>query len=148
MKTISSVIFLSFLVLILLVTPVIGSDWVEYYRDNNNGNVVFYKMENVEKDGDNYIVQVREKRVYSKKGKETYIQDRINEGRPAAGYDKLSSKQALNKIDCKKQMMELLSIARYDTDDKTLYSHSIEEPEWIHIIPDTMMDALRKKVCE
>ena len=147
MKTISSVIFLSFLVLILLVTPVIGSDWIEYDRDDN-GNVLLYKKGNIENNGTKDIVRVWEKRVYSDKGREIYIQDKIKEGMSMKGYDKLSNSQDLYRIDCKKQMMNLVSVVRYDKNGKVMYSNNIEEPEWNYIIPNSLMDALRKKVCE
>ena len=147
MKTISSVIFLSFLVLILLVTPVIGSDWIEYDRDDN-GNVLLYKKGNIENNGTKDIVRVWEKRVYSDKGREIYIQDKIKEGMSMKGYDKLSNSQDLYRIDCKKQMMNLVSVVRYDKNGKVMYSNNIEEPEWNHIIPNSLMDTLRKKVCE
>ena len=147
MKTISSVIFLSFLVLILLVTPVIGSDWIEYDRDDN-GNVLLYKKGNIENNGTKDIVRVWEKRVYSDKGREIYIQDKIKEGMSMKGYDKLSNSQDLYRIDCKKQMMNLVSVFRYDKNGKVMYSNYIEEPEWNYIIPNSLMDALRKKVCE
>ena len=44
MKRISSVISLSFLIILLFLTPVIGSDnWVEYNRDTKNHSMVFKK---------------------------------------------------------------------------------------------------------
>jgi hypothetical protein len=122
-----------------------SSDWVEYYKDDN-GNVLFYnKKLNIDKEG---IVQVWGKRFYSEKGRRSYIQNRMKEGMPTEGYDKLSNTQDLYKIDCKKQMMNLLSVVRYDTNGKVMYSKDIEKPEWDHIIPDTVMDTLQKKVCE
>ena len=146
MKNISSVIVSSVLFLLILITPVIGSDWIEYDRDDN-GNIILYKKGNIEENGRKYI-RVWEKRIYSDKGREIFIQDRINEGMSPEGYDKLSNAQDLYKIDCKKKMMGLVSVVRYDKNDKVIHSHYIEEPEWSYIIPDSLMDALRKKVCE
>ena len=75
MKKISSVISLSFIVLFLLVTPVMGSDdWVEYSHD---------------KDGVKYIVQVWEKKFLSDKNKKKYIQVRRHSGKSTKGWDKL-----------------------------------------------------------
>ncbi len=147
MKIISFVISLSFIVPLILVTPVIGSDWVEYYRDNN-GNILLYKKGNIENSGTKDIVRVWEKRIYSDKGREIYIQDKITEGMSAEGYGKLSNSQDLYRIDCKKQMMNLVSVFRYDKNGKVMYSNNIEEPEWSHIIPNSQMDTLRKRVCE
>jgi hypothetical protein len=122
-----------------------SSVWVEYYKDDN-GNVLLYnKKVNIDKEG---IVQVWEKRFYSEKGREIYIQNRMKEGLSTEGYDKLSNTQDLYEIDCKKQMMNLLSVVRYDTKGKVMYSNDLKELEWDHIIPDTVMDTLQKKVCE
>ena len=122
-----------------------SSDWVEYYKDDD-GNVLLYnKKVNIDKEG---IVQVWGKRVYSEKGRQRFIQNRMKEGMSTEGYDKLSNTQDLYKIDCKKQMVNLLSVVRYDTNGEVMYSKDIEEPEWDHIILDTVMDTLQRKVCE
>jgi len=118
---------------------------VEYYKDDD-GNVLLYnKKVNIDKEG---IVQVWGKRVYSEKGRQRFIQNRMKEGMSTEGYDKLSNTQDLYKIDCKKQMVNLLSVVRYDMNGDVMYSKDIEEPEWDHIILDTVMDTLQRKVCE
>jgi len=77
MKIICSVISLSFMVLLLLVTPVIGSDdWVEYGR-SKIGDIYSYNKGNIEHRS-KYIVQVWDKQVYSEKGREKNIQDTID----------------------------------------------------------------------
>ena len=161
MKTIGSVITLSFLIIVLFVTPVIGSDWLlEYNRGNhyetpvigsnvwkvfqmdNNDNVFSYNTVSIKRQTKN-VVQVWEKIVYSEKGREKHNQEITKKG-----YDKLSHSLDLVEIDCKKEMSRFLSITDYDKDGLVLNSLSFDKPEWDHIIPDTTMDTLRKKVCE
>ena len=147
MKKIISVISLSFLVLLLLVSNVIGSsDWVEY-RTDENGSVWLYKKGNIEKKGGNYIVQVWDKLVYSDKGREKYIQKNTEKGLSNEGFDKLSNIKGLKEMDCNKRRYRLLSTTWYDTDDKVLYSDSIEG-DWDYIVSDSYGDILFKKVCK
>jgi len=77
MKTAFSVISLSFLIVLLLVTPVIGSsEWVEYGR-STEGNTFSY-----DKDG---------------------VKHRTKRGVSIDGYNKLSYTLTLEHIDCKNQ---------------------------------------------
>ena len=147
MKTISSVIFLSFLVLILLVTPVIGSDWIEYDRDKD-GNVWSYLKVNSKKEVGKYMVQVCEKEVYSDIGREKQIQLRSSFGLSTEGWDKLSYDLYFSKIDCKKRRKILLSTITYNANDEQLYNVSIDKSKWRHAIPDSKDEKLLKKVCE
>jgi hypothetical protein len=172
MKKISSVIFLSFLVLFLLVgcekreshlvrygddkdwlkteSHLVkyggDKDWVKYNRDND-GNVYSYKKINIEQDKVKYIVQLWIKKVYSKKGKEKEIQSRIKDGLSTEGYDKLSHIVSLGDIDCNKQMKQTLSLTRYDSDNKILNSWDYDR-KWEYIVPESQGDKLRKKVCK
>jgi hypothetical protein len=147
MKKISSVICLSFLVLFLIVSTVIGSsDWMEYYTDND-GTIWSYKKVNIDKGKGKYIVQVWEKRVYSDKNREEQILDRTKDGLSTEGWDKLSEGKGLVEIDCKKLKMRVLSVINYDTDGKVLSSDSFDENKWKYIIPDTLGETLRNKVC-
>ena len=148
MNKISSVVSLSFLIILLLVSPVIGSsDWVEYGRDIG-GTVWSYNKVNIEKDGGMHIVQVWEKIVFSDKGRENIIQDRTKNGYSTEGWDKLSEGKGLFEIDCNKQRIRMLSVHQYDTDGNVLFSYSDDNPEWDYIPPNTLVDTSRKKVCE
>ena len=148
MKKFGSVIILSFFVLLLLVScEKSSSDWVPYKYDNE-GNVSSYKRGNIQKDDDNYIVQVSVKVVYSDKGREKYIQDMTEKGLSTKEYDKLSDKIYLTEIDCKNQKMKILSIKNYDKNGKIFESRNYPEGEWEHIAPDSHRDVLRKNVCQ
>jgi hypothetical protein len=147
MKTIRSVIFLSFLIILLLVTPVIGSsdDWVEYIRDD--GDVYsYYKVIIQHKPKD--IVRVWTKMVFSDESREKCIQHEKQRGLSTKGWDKLSEYQYLQEIDCKKKRFLKISIIYYDTDGNILYTFPYHRPDWDYIIPDTRLDILRKKVCK
>jgi hypothetical protein len=145
MKTVNSVILLPFLIILLYVTPVIGSsNWVEYYRDNN-GTVYSYKQEIAEK---NRVIQVWDKEVFSEKGREKFIREFRNKGWATKGYDKLSYKHVLCEIDCKKKKARMLFIAEYDNSGNELFSYSFAQPEWENIDPDSNWNILRKIVCK
>ena len=149
MRKISSFIYLSFLVLILLVSCMKpSSDWVKYY-DDNDGNIFSYRKEIIEKDRERYIVQIWVKEVFSNKYKEKIIQYRANLGMSAEGYDKLSYENDLYEIDCTKQGLRLLSTAEYDTNNNILSSAGMEASKdwWRHISHDSKEEILLKKVC-
>lgn len=147
MKKISSTISLSFLVLLLLVSNVnSSSDWVRYLVDQD-GNVHSYKKENIKKNGEKYIVQVWDKKVYSEKSKGKEIQLRIEYRLPVEGYDRLSNEKILTEIDCKKKRKRVQSIIQYDTSGKILYSIEIDKSGWHNIIFYSTDEALLKKIC-
>jgi len=147
MKKISSVFSLLFLIPFLLVScEKSSSDWVEYMKDND-GNVFSYKKVNIQKDGDNNIVQVWEKEVYSDKGKEKEIQSITKLGLSTERYNKLSELNYLSEIDCKKRMGRTLNIVRYDTNGQTLESGNVNG-KWDYIIPDSNGDTVFKEVCK
>jgi len=148
MKTVCSVIFLSFLFIPLLVTSVNGSsdDWLEYGKDTS-GDVFSYDRNTIQyirKD----VVQAWSKKVYSDKGREELGQMKIKNERWTADYDKLSHDVILYEIDCKKQRSQVVSFTYYDTDSIVFKSYSYEKPEWSDITPDSIMDDLRKIVCK
>jgi len=147
MEKISSVIFLSLLVFFILVScNKNSSDWVQYNTDND-GNVFSYKKVNIQKDGDNNIVQVWEKEVYSDKGREKEIQSITKLGLSTERYKKLSELIYLSEIDCKKRMGRILNIVRYDTNGQTLESGNVNG-KWNYVIPDSDGDTVLKEVCE
>jgi hypothetical protein len=147
MKKISSVICLSFIVILLFVTSVLGSsDWMKYEVDNE-GNVHFYKEGSIDKEGGNYIVQVWDKWVYSDKGREIYIQLLRKRGRSSEEYDKMSYDIVLREIDCKKNRNRTMDTFIYDMDNKLIDSSSNKKLEWNYMVPNSIGDSFRKKVC-
>ena len=143
MKKISSVIFLSFAVLFLLVGCVGSSSHLV-----NSGNDVSYNTENIQNNGGKYIVQVWEKEVYSDKGRKELIQKMRDNEMSTERYDKLKETMTLYEIDCKKKRRNILSVTDYDTGGKILFSHSYDKQEWVYIVPDSKFDSFRKEVCK
>jgi hypothetical protein len=142
-KKISPIISLSFLVLFLLVTTVWGSsDWVEFYT-GKMGNVTSYKKVTIE-GREKYVV----KEVFSDKGRENYIQDRIEKKLSNEGYEKLSNIQSLSEIDCNKKMIMSISVSHFDTNGKKLDSTFVDKPKWVKIPNNSFFNSLLKEVCK
>mgnify|MGYP001769477401 FL=1 len=148
MKRIIFVFSLLLVVLFLCVScGKISYEWVKY-RTDQDGNVYFYKMGDVRKDGPVHFVQVWGKEVYSQKGRENEIQSRAKDGLSNAGYDKLSYKKCLYDIDCNKQKISILSISHYNTEDQELYAGGSHVSKWFDIEPNSTGDHLQKEVCK
>jgi len=148
MKKISSVISLSFFIIVLFVTPVIGSsEWVDYGR-NKDGDVYFYMKINIDKGKGKYIVQVWDKQLYFDKGREKIIQIVKKMGWPTEEWNKIEDVMSFYEIDCKKKGIRKISYIFFDTSGNSVYSRSYDNLKWVFIPPDTMLDILQKKVCE
>jgi hypothetical protein len=144
MKKISSIISLSFLVLILLVSNVnSSSDWLKFYT-GKMGNVTSYKKVTTENGQEKYVV----KEVFSDTGRKEYIQDRMGKKLSIEGYDKLSNIQSLSEIDCNKRMIMNISVYHFDTDGKKLDSYLVDTPKWVKIRNNSFFDILLKEVCK
>lgn len=148
MKTIKTVISLSFVILFFVAgCEKSSSDWVKYKNDSD-GNVYSYCKANIKNDIANNRVQVWAKQVYSGEGRTIELQSRIKDGLSVEGYGKLSSKTCLYEIDCRKNSIRVLSIIHYGKGDKVLYSGGdAEEKKWFDIKSDSTSGALFKEVC-
>ena len=118
-------------------------NWVDFYT-SNMGNVTSYKKLTAKKGQRKCLV----KDVFSDKGREKYIQDRIEKKLSIKGYDKLSNIQSLSEIDCKKKMIMSISVSDFDTDGKKLDSYNVDKPKWVKIRDNSFFDSLRKEVCK
>jgi hypothetical protein len=147
MKTIYSVIFLPFLIILLLVPPVNGSeDWVKYWL-SPKGNIFSYnKVSLTQRTKD--VVQVWEREVFSDEGRVRQIQLMKKMELSPERYDKISHILISYEIDCKKKMFQKLSFTHYDTDNNVLLTHSPDIPDWHYIVTDSVRDTLREKVCK
>jgi uncharacterized protein YxeA len=147
MKAIYSVIFLPFVFILLIVTPVKGSsDWEEF--NTYKGKVYSYNKVNI-KHGANDIVQVWVKTVYSNEGRERDLVYMRKQGLATAKeWDKLSDRLSLVELDCKKERTRVISITYYDSDGGILYSKSSDKQDWKSIVSNSSFDILRKKVCK
>jgi uncharacterized protein YxeA len=147
MKTICAVIFLPFLIILLLVTPVNGAeDWVKYWV-SPQGNIFSYNKVSLTHSTKD-IVQVWEREVFSAEGRVRQIRLMEKMELSPEGYDKISHILISYEIDCKKKIFQKLSFTHYDTDNKVLLTHSPDQPGWNRIVTDSVMDSLREKVCK
>jgi hypothetical protein len=143
MQKIISVVSLLFIFLFLFVGCVSSSSNLV-----TSGNIVSYKMENIQNNGGKYIVQVWEKEVYSDKGREELIQKMRDNEISTERYDKLKETMSLYEIDCKRKRKNILSVTDYDMDGKVLFTYSYDKQEWVYIVPDSKFDSFRKEVCK
>ncbi|PKN18329.1 MAG: hypothetical protein CVU71_12550 [Deltaproteobacteria bacterium HGW-Deltaproteobacteria-6] len=143
MKKVFPVIFLPFLIVFLVATPLIASsDWVEHYTDES-GDVISYKIENKIKN----VVQVWVKRVLTEEGEKIFIQDSRQNGLPTEGWRRLEHFTSLYEIDCQAKSGRVLSVVIYDKEGKVVYAASFGEPKWEYMVPDSIGDSFRKEVC-
>ena len=152
MKKIILVVSLSLLVLFLfagchkkssnLMKSGSNNDWVMNYTDVN-GDVIYYKVEQTV----NNVVQVWGKRVFSDEGRKEFIKDRTDNGLSIEGMDKLDHFNTLYEINCSEKTDRVLSVVTYDTGGKVI-SSSVVETKWDYIVPDSLGDSFRKKVCK
>jgi uncharacterized protein YxeA len=149
MKKITSVISLLFLLLLVgcvnsssnLVKSGEDSDWVKF--DDNDDGDYSYKKVNIDKEGGNYIVQVWDKKVFSDKGREKYIQGMTKSEKP---FDKLSEGRDLIEIDCKKLRKRTVSTTLYDQ-EKVIFFQYYDE-EWSYITPNSHGETILEEVCK
>jgi hypothetical protein len=118
------------------------NDWVINYTDTN-GDIIFYKIEHRIKN----VVQVWGRRVFSDEGRKEFIKDRIDNGLTVEGMDKLEHFNILYEINCDEKTDRVLSVVTYDTDGKVV-SSSVVETTWEYIVPNSIGDTFRKKVCK
>ena len=123
-----------------------SSEWVEFWRFDD-GLIISYDNNRVVHMTEN-IVTVWTKWDYSDESRDEYIQNRKKVGQSTKGYDKLSHTLNLEEINCNEGRYRVLSKTHHDTDGNLLGSRLFDKPDWNDIFPDTMMDALREKVCK
>lgn len=98
------------------------------------------------------IIRVWSKFIFSKGWKEKnkdgiqYIKKLI----PQSDYTKLHHRTTLYEIDCLKNTYQNIQYVDYNDDDKNLFNFYdyLVDKEINQIIPDTILDILRRKVCE
>ncbi|HII96034.1 MAG TPA: hypothetical protein HA367_09965 [Candidatus Methanofastidiosum sp.] len=69
---------------------------------------------------------------------------------PQSDYNKLHHRTTLYEIDCLKNTYQNIQYVDYNDDDKSLFNFYdyLVDKEIRQIIPDTILDVLRRKVCE
>ncbi len=146
MKIFCSGMILHCLIMLLFLTPVFSSDdWIEFGR-TDNGNSFFYNKVNIERQK-NCIVRVWEKKVYSDEGRKEFIQVSKKNDIPTEQYKNISYCLGLKEIDCEKNMLRILSLTFYDSNDKVILSKNYFYNNWENIIPTSLHDGLYKILC-
>lgn len=134
------------LAMIILAAPVMGADWVGYSGDDE-GNAYSFKIEKVSRGKGRHQVTVIDMKTFSTLGRKKHIQDLAQFGFSTAGYDKLHNLKVQVEIDCRKKSSRALTLTKYDTAGKALYTQVYEKPEWTFMQPGSIWDVLRLQVC-
>lgn len=120
-------------------------DWVEY--GTSGAGVYTYHKASIKHKTEN-IVQVWAKLVYHDEGKKILLQNiKDSTGSIPEGWDKVSNETDLLEINCKEYSHQTLSTVIYDTNGRVLHDNSTKNPRWDNIVPESMLDYLRKEVC-
>ncbi|GEM_PF-2961515 len=123
-----------------------SADWVEY--GSSMAGVHEYNKVTIKRKTDT-SVQVWSRLYYSDEGKQTLLQNIKNDtGSIPQGWDKVSNATDLIEINCKENSSRLLSTVIYDIDGRSLLDNPRQDPTADIIVPDSMMDYLRKEICK
>ncbi|MBO8144204.1 MAG: hypothetical protein H0Z16_06455 [Thermodesulfobacterium sp.] len=109
---------------------------------DSSGSARFYDSKSLST-SDN-IVKVWVKIIYSERAKQEYIKEK---GRK---YENLDLSLDLLEIDCTKKIFQILSFIYYASDGSVIDSYDYPEflADWNPIPPDSMIEALFKKICQ
>jgi hypothetical protein len=140
MKTVYSVIFLPFLLILFLVTPVISSNFIEYAKDED-GSVYSYDRHSI-------IVKVLDRKVVSDKTRNEMINKMKRDGVSVGGYYKLSVIVKDIEINCYTKVCRLSNLYHYDDDGKELFYQRKIDDKWRTIPSDSIIEVLYKEVCK
>lgn len=122
-------------------------DWVEYGR-SKYGDYLLYNKKNIMKSGKKNIVNVWDIHIFSGEGRMDLYYRKKRKGVSTYGWDILSHSIVLTQIDCNNKKSKILSIIEYDKEGKTLFQSSYDdEQKWEYIVPVSIEETLRKKVC-
>lgn len=123
--------------------------WISHGKADDGDS--YYDNRSIMKVSPN-IIRVWSKFIFSKgwieKNKD-FIQN-LKKVIPQSDYNKLHHRTTLYEIDCLKNTVQNIQYVDYNDDDKSLFNfHGFMVDKKIYqIIPDTILDELRKKVCE
>ncbi|WP_298432686.1 surface-adhesin E family protein [Geobacter sp.] len=143
MKTVCRLLLaLSFVASFNAAATAAGDPWVLLDEDPMLSNY-FYDRTSVKK-GDDDLVTVRTKAVYTEEGKSDAL-DTI--GHPK-GFEDLSSTVFLYDINCSGDMSRLEKVTHFDSKGGTIKSYDLAgKTGWEPIEADTRMSLLRDAVC-
>jgi len=110
------------------------------------GNARFFYIEDINQN----IVKAWEKEIYSERGKQWIMKERIQKNLSVKGYKNLDYSLGLHKIDCSKRRHQILEVIDYASDGSILDIADLPEflAEWYSIPPDSIIEKLFEEVCE
>jgi hypothetical protein len=159
MKKLKAILILTGIVVVLVISFMIyqkyfTEDFVKLPGDkdnwvklsgNKNENVFLYSKDSVKQISKDTF-KIWTKKIYSYVVRKKEIQKRTKFGKFTEGYDKVSYSISLLEIDCKENMGRGLDDIDYDKEGKELSSKNYGYNSF-HIVPDSVVDYLRIKVC-
>lgn len=123
-----------------------SSDWVEY--GTTQVGIHLYNKEKI-KYKTNDIVQVWSKLTYTREGKEVLLQNiQRDTGSIPEGWNKVSHSIDLFDVNCKENVHRTLSRTIYDTDGRVLLDDPYKNQNWEDIVPDSILNDLKKEICK
>ena len=122
--------------------------WI-YYGRTEDGDW-YYDNSSIMKVSPN-IIRVWNKLIFTKDWKEKnkdFIQNIIEQKLSKGDYNKLHHRITLDEIDCLKNTWKYMKYVDYSDEGESLLDYDYLPPEIRLIIPETIKDVLRRKVCE
>jgi hypothetical protein len=137
------------MMMVFSVSQAQGADWV-LYGVGRHANKLFYDRETLTKPSEG-MVKVWQKKEYSDKGRDKYIQRRVNEvGNNVERYEKLSYTSNFWEINCVSREERLIATSDHSRDGEVLRSYTPQHQQsegWEPIHPDLMGIELYNAVC-
>lgn len=140
------------LLLIFGYSDVIGSDWVEYAKNESDGNVYYYNREIINYHSNN-IIRVYSKTIYGVKGKKQFIsfwsEKRSKDYLLLNGYDRIDHDITSYEINCKNKTRNRLFVTLFDgTHAPFDCFYFADASTHRNIVPNSVEDSLYHTVCE
>ena len=141
------VVAVAILIIFGFLSEVKGADWV-YYGDDSDGNKYFYDRSSIRNVSEG-IVEVWDKKVFTKKGRLEEIKIRQKRNLPTEGFDSWREERLLQVINCVHKKVSIAQYIDYAIDGRILKSGSNKDITiWGNIAPGSVNEALMEEVCK
>lgn len=147
MKFLKFIILISILLYFVINTSAQGANW-KYVDEPGDGSGWYYDSESIINTPEG-TTMVWTKAIFSDRGRTDWVLSRTKNGLSTEGYENLSHTIALLELNCKTREQRIISDTEYDLSGKVLDSRTANKDtrRWVPIIPESMVEALFKKVC-
>lgn len=133
----------------VFVTNVMGENLVVFYKDKD-GIVNYYDKDSVKRKSE--LVKVWTQIGFNKKNKgwKSWVGLCVNKSKLNSNHDcnRLYLVKSLRELNCKEDMIRIVSIVIYDEDGKSLDSYDNSSSEFYSIVPTSIDDGLKNSVCK